>query len=106
MEFAFTWMLRAIGSVIAVLAVIQLLKIAGQEDPVNRMVPVSIALLGALLLIPQHWSVVIAFGVLALALIVREVVLLRCSQVESPAPTMASVAPEPPATGMQAAAPQ
>jgi hypothetical protein len=103
MEFAFTWTVRAIASVIAVLAVILLIVIAGQGQPVNRIVPASVALLGALLLLGQHWSVAIAFGVLALGVIVREIVLLRGRPPESPAPPASGPA-GPPATGIQATA--
>jgi hypothetical protein len=87
------------------LAAIQLFKIAGEGDPVNRIVPASMALLGALLLIGQHWSVVIAFDALGVSLVIQMLVLQRGRASGNPtgpaANIMANRQPEPLVTGIQ-----
>jgi hypothetical protein len=78
MEFAFTWTLRAAGSLIAIFAAIHLVLFAVQRDSTAQIVPGGIALLGGLLLLgQQHWHVVTAFGVLSIAFIIQQLIIRR-----------------------------
>lgn len=95
MQFAFAWTFQLAGSLVAILAAIQLIRIVGQGDQASRIVPASLAVLGGLLLTSQHWVLVVAFGALGLAMIAQQLLLQRhgapVDRVGSGANTQASV---------------
>ena len=105
MEFAFTWTLRACGALVALVAAVHLLRFAGQRDQVDLIVPSSVALLGGLSLLGQHWSVVIVFGVLVIAFIGQQLLLRRAQVPADHAGPVAATSPpilsEGVTTGMQ-----
>jgi intracellular septation protein A len=103
MEFAFSWTLRAVGTLITVLAAVQLFMAAGQSDTIDQVVPSSVAVMGGLTLalfnLNYHWVVVVVFGVLALALIGQQLLLQPRRPSE---PRIERPPGQPPETGFQA----
>jgi hypothetical protein len=75
MEFAFTWTLRLAGTLIAIIAAVHLVRLAGLRDGVDQMVLGGVALLGGLTLISQYWVVITAFAVLLVCLMVQQFIL-------------------------------
>jgi hypothetical protein len=76
MEVAFTWTLRAFGSLLAIIAAIHIVRFAGRRELIDYVVPAAVALLGTLLLAgQQHWVTVLAFALLTLALLVQQLVM-------------------------------
>ena len=65
-EFAFMWTLKAVGVVIVVISLVQLVHVTGRPDQAELVVPTAIALLGGLLLTGAHWSLGVVFGVVVL----------------------------------------
>jgi hypothetical protein len=107
MEFAFSWTLRAAGSLIAIIAAIHLILFAGQRDSVDQLVPGSVALLGGLLLLgQQHWVLVTVFGVLIIAFIIQQPIIrwarMQAVASQSRAGTQASPAQDEAVTGIHA----
>jgi hypothetical protein len=96
MEFAFAWMLRASGCLVAIIAAIHLIRFAGQRDFMEQLVPGAIAMLGGLLLLGQHWVLITAFAVLIVAFMFQQLII----RVIPPPPASSKpVARNSPATG-------
>jgi hypothetical protein len=85
MEFAFAWTLRLAGTLIAIVAAVHLVRLAGQRDGADHMVLGGVALLGGLILLSQHWAVITAFAALMIGLIAQQLIL-RSAAPRAPLP--------------------
>jgi hypothetical protein len=72
-EFAWSWTMRAIGGLIAVVAAFGLFWRALNSDALELQFSFVLALLAGLLLVNVHWSLSIALGIIGVALIIREI---------------------------------
>jgi hypothetical protein len=97
MEFAFAWTLRLASTLIAIIAAVQLVGLAGQRDGADYMVRGGVALLGALALLNQHWVVIAGFAALIVGLIVQQFLPRRAvAKTEAPdSPSGNKVSPHP-----------
>src|SRR3954471_6552521 len=72
-EFAWSWTMRAIGGLIAVVAAFGLFWRGLNSDALELQFSFVLALLAGLLLVNVHWSLSIALGIIGVALIIREI---------------------------------
>jgi hypothetical protein len=78
LEFGVSWAMRTMGSLIAVIAAAAILLQSFAAAPtLSRLSPFVFALFGGLVLVNQHWSALLAFTLLSLAMVVKEIVGVR-----------------------------
>ncbi len=75
-EFSLAWITRAIGVFIATVASLGLLLKSLGGESLDRLVSLTLPLLAGLLLNQAHWPIAIALGVIAVAVVVREIIAL------------------------------
>ena len=73
-EAALTWLTRAAGGLVAAVAAVVLLVRTLDGVPAERLVGLTLPLLGGALLAAGHWAVAIALAAVAVALVVRPMV--------------------------------
>ena len=69
LEFALTWTQRAFGTLIAVAAGMMVLVRAAQQEPLEKLVPLTLAALVGVLILSSNWGVAVAIGAIVAALV-------------------------------------
>jgi hypothetical protein len=71
-DLTVSWLLRVAGGLIVAVTAVAMLVAALLGEPLDRLVALTLPLLGGSLLVAQHWSTAIALGLVGVAVVARD----------------------------------